>query len=78
MTTLYTSDHEWLRIEGDVATIGITDYAQTQLGEEAVRIATGMWPMSLINPDVRHVVTPRKPARSWEVYSRELTVGRHR
>jgi D-3-phosphoglycerate dehydrogenase / 2-oxoglutarate reductase len=52
--------------------------AQTQLGEEAVRIATGMWPMSLINPDVRHVVSPRKPARSWEVYSRELTVGRHR
>ena len=25
MTTLYTSDHEWLRIEGDVATIGVTD-----------------------------------------------------
>src|SRR3954451_19921368 len=52
--------------------------AQTQLGEEAVRIATGMWPMSLINPDVRHVVGPRKAARSWEVYSRELTVGRPR
>jgi|ERR1051325_5814728 len=33
MTTLYTSDHEWIRIEGDVATIGITDYAQTQLGD---------------------------------------------
>jgi glycine cleavage system H protein len=33
MTTLFTSDHEWLRIEGDVATIGITDYAQTQLGD---------------------------------------------
>jgi glycine cleavage system H protein len=33
MTTLYTSDHEWLRIEGDVATIGITDYAQQQLGD---------------------------------------------
>ena len=33
MTTLYTSDHEWLRIEGDVATIGITDYAQSQLGD---------------------------------------------
>jgi glycine cleavage system H protein len=33
MTTLYTSDHEWLRIEGDVATVGITDYAQTQLGD---------------------------------------------
>src|ERR1700745_2923910 len=33
MTTLYTADHEWLRIEGDVATIGITDYAQSQLGD---------------------------------------------
>jgi len=33
MTTLFTSDHEWLRIEGDVATIGITDYAQAQLGD---------------------------------------------
>jgi glycine cleavage system H protein len=33
MTILYTSDHEWLRIEGDVATIGITDYAQSQLGD---------------------------------------------
>jgi glycine cleavage system H protein len=32
-TTLYTSDHEWLNIEGDVATVGITDYAQQQLGD---------------------------------------------
>ena len=33
MTTLFTADHEWLRIEGDIVTIGITDYAQQQLGE---------------------------------------------
>jgi glycine cleavage system H protein len=33
MTTLYTTDHEWIRIEGDVATIGVTDYAQSQLGD---------------------------------------------
>ena len=33
MTTLYTTDHEWLSIEGDVATIGVTDYAQAQLGD---------------------------------------------
>ena len=52
--------------------------AQTQLGEEAVRIATGMWPLSLINPDVRHVVAPRTQARSWEVYARELAARRHR
>ena len=32
-TTLYTSDHEWLDIDGDVATVGITDYAQQQLGD---------------------------------------------
>ncbi|GMO14908.1 MULTISPECIES: glycine cleavage system protein GcvH [Bradyrhizobium] len=32
-TTLYSSDHEWLAIEGDVATVGITDYAQQQLGD---------------------------------------------
>src|ERR1700687_4106142 len=33
MMTLFTPDHEWLRIEGDVATIGVTDYAQSQLGD---------------------------------------------
>jgi len=30
---LYTKDHEWARIDEDVATIGITDYAQQMLGE---------------------------------------------
>jgi len=29
----YTTDHEWLRVEGDVATIGITPYAQDKLGD---------------------------------------------
>jgi glycine cleavage system H protein len=29
----YTSEHEWVRVEGDVATIGITDYAQHELGD---------------------------------------------
>lgn len=29
----YTKDHEWIRIEGDVATIGITDFAQGELGD---------------------------------------------
>lgn len=29
----YTKDHEWLLIEGDKATIGITDFAQSELGE---------------------------------------------
>ncbi len=29
----YTRDHEWVRVEGDVAIVGITDYAQKQLGD---------------------------------------------
>lgn len=29
----YTKDHEWIRVEGDVAVIGVTDYAQSQLGD---------------------------------------------
>lgn len=29
----YTQDHEWIRIEGDQAYVGITDYAQSELGE---------------------------------------------
>ncbi|MBO6515154.1 MAG: glycine cleavage system protein GcvH [Bacteroidia bacterium] len=29
----YTSDHEWVRLEGDIATIGITDFAQSELGD---------------------------------------------
>ena len=29
----YTKDHEWIRIEGDIATIGITDFAQGELGD---------------------------------------------
>ena len=29
----YTRDHEWVQVEGEVATIGITDYAQSQLGD---------------------------------------------
>jgi glycine cleavage system H protein len=29
----YTKDHEWVKIEGDIATIGITDFAQSELGD---------------------------------------------
>ena len=29
----YTKDHEWVTIEGDVATVGITDFAQSELGD---------------------------------------------
>ena len=30
---LFSKDHEWVKVDGDVATIGITDYAQHALGE---------------------------------------------
>jgi glycine cleavage system H protein len=33
MTTYFTQDHEWISVEGDSATVGITDYAQAQLGD---------------------------------------------
>lgn len=33
MTTRYTKDHEWVRMEGDVAVIGISKYAAEQLGD---------------------------------------------
>lgn len=33
MTMKYTKDHEWIKVEGDVATIGITEYAADALGE---------------------------------------------
>ncbi len=29
----YTKDHEWIRVEGDIAVIGITDFAQSELGD---------------------------------------------
>lgn len=33
MSKKFTKDHEWISVEGDVATVGITDYAQAQLGD---------------------------------------------
>jgi len=33
MSTFYTKDHEWISIAGDIGTIGISDYAQSQLGD---------------------------------------------
>lgn len=29
----YTDDHEWIRVDGDVGTVGITDFAQSELGD---------------------------------------------
>ncbi len=33
MTVKYTRDHEWVRVEGDIGTVGVTDFAQQQLGD---------------------------------------------
>ncbi|MCG8490508.1 MAG: glycine cleavage system protein GcvH [Sneathiellales bacterium] len=33
MSMKYTKDHEWVSVDGDVATVGISDYAQQQLGD---------------------------------------------
>jgi len=33
MSRYFTEDHEWIEVEGDIATVGITDYAQEQLGD---------------------------------------------
>ena len=30
---IYTEDHEWVKVDGDIATIGITDHAQSELGD---------------------------------------------
>ncbi|MBA2250031.1 MAG: glycine cleavage system protein GcvH [Chitinophagaceae bacterium] len=32
-TLRYTKDHEWIKLEGDIATIGVTDFAQQELGD---------------------------------------------
>lgn len=33
MSLYFTRDHEWVRVDGDTATVGVTDYAQGQLGD---------------------------------------------
>jgi len=33
MSLYFTKEHEWIRVEGDTATVGITDFAQSQLGD---------------------------------------------
>lgn len=47
----YTKTHEWVRVDGDVATIGITDYAQNELGDITY----------LELPDVGSQVTQNEP-----------------
>ena len=46
--------------------------AETQLGEEAVRISTDSFPMSLVNPEVKKKITGKKSAQLWEIYKETL------
>ena len=38
MSLYFTKDHEWVRVDGDVATVGISDHAQQALGERVDRL----------------------------------------
>ena len=42
-----------------------------QVGEEAMRIALGYWPMSVINPDVSAFIEPMKQSKSWDLIKKE-------
>lgn len=72
-------DNPLLKMENVAVTNHYASYSEvawergnTQLGEEAVRIALGQWPMSLINPDVRSTVPPREWPKEWKVILAEL------
>jgi glycine cleavage system H protein len=41
MTRYFTQDHEWIDVDGSDATVGITDYAQSQLGRHHLRRTAG-------------------------------------
>ena len=60
MTVYYTREHEWLRVEGDVAVVGITAHAANELGElvfaEARDPGTTVEQLSLI-----HISEPTRP-----------------
>ena len=46
--------------------------AETQLGEEAVRISTDSYPMSLVNPSVKSKLSGKSEAQGWEIYRESL------
>jgi len=73
-------DNELLKMDNVAATNHYASYsevawerANTQAGEEAVRIATGTLPMEHINPAVMANIPSRPRAKMWEVYLAELT-----
>ncbi|SHL46727.1 glycine cleavage system protein GcvH [Roseibium suaedae] len=66
MTTYYSKDHEWISVEGGTATVGITSYAQQQLGD-VVYVETPEAGKSLSQGDEAAVVESVKAAS--EVYA---------
>lgn len=66
MSKKYTKDHEWIVVEGDIATVGITDYAQAQLGD-VVFVETPEAGLSVSKGDDAAVVESVKAAS--EVYA---------
>ena len=53
--TMYTDDHEWARLDGDLVVVGITDYAQEQLGDIVF----------VELPDIGGVNQDQSPGTSW-------------
>ena len=66
MTTRYTKDHEYIRVEGDAGIVGISDYAQSQLGD-VVFVELPSVGKTLSKGDEAAVVESVKAAR--EVYA---------
>jgi glycine cleavage system H protein len=66
MTTRYTKEHEYIRVEGDTGTVGITDYAQSQLGD-VVFVELPVVGRSLAKGDEAAVVESVKAAS--EIYA---------
>ena len=57
---LYARTHEWVRLEGDTATVGISLYAQEQLGEGRLYVGSNMvWPHLIENALRARVVYER-------------------
>ncbi len=63
----YTKDHEWVRIDGDTATFGVTDHAQEALGDIVF----------VDLPDVGRSIT-RERASPWSNRSRPFPMSTHR
>jgi glycine cleavage system H protein len=66
MTIRYTKEHEYIRVEGDTGTVGITDYAQSQLGD-VVFVELPVVGRSLAKGDEAAVVESVKAAS--EIYA---------